>query len=234
VTTHKRNSFHGSPRKGNTYHATRLFVDELCNCGDVHLTEFFLPTDLPEFCTGCTLCFGGRQTDCPNAQYSAPILQAILHADALVLATPHYGACDMSAAMKNLLDHIDFLVLNISPNEEMFGKKAFVITTGAGSGFAAKPIAKYLRHCGVNRVYTYSVRLFTDKWGNMSAARRTRHEKALKLAARRFYHTKRKRPQLSTITYFYITRIIIRRFVGVGSYPCELWKQRGYFKKRPF
>jgi len=203
-------------------------------CGDIKLTEFFLPADLPDFCTGCTLCFGGRHADCPSAQFSTPILQAILRADALVFATPHYGACSMSAAMKNLLDHIDFLVLNVSPSEEMFGKKAFVITTSAGSTAAVKPIAKYLRHCGVNRIYSHSVRLFTDKWDNMSAARRQRHEKALKHAAQRFYRAKRKRPQISTIAYFYITKIIIRRFVGAGNYPYELWRQRGYFKKRPF
>ena len=65
-------------------------------------TEFFLPKDLPVFCTGCTLCFSGLLEKCPNYQYVAPILDAIINADALIFATPHYGACSMPGAMKSL------------------------------------------------------------------------------------------------------------------------------------
>jgi thymidylate kinase len=56
--------FHGSPRKGNTYHATKIFMDELSKHENVHFTEFFLPKDLPVFCTGCTLCLGGKREKC--------------------------------------------------------------------------------------------------------------------------------------------------------------------------
>ncbi|MDR1663760.1 MAG: NAD(P)H-dependent oxidoreductase [Clostridiales bacterium] len=27
--------FHGSPRKGNTYRVTKIFMEELSNCGEV-------------------------------------------------------------------------------------------------------------------------------------------------------------------------------------------------------
>jgi multimeric flavodoxin WrbA len=101
--------FHGSPHKGNTHYVTNIFVDELAKCGDTSVTEFFLPQSLPEFCTGCTLCLGGLREQCPNAQYVTPIMDAIINADALVFATPHYGACSMPGSMKNLLDHIRLL-----------------------------------------------------------------------------------------------------------------------------
>ena len=81
--------FHGSPRKGNTYNATKIFMDELSKYENVNFTEFFLPKDLPVFCTGCTLCLGGKREKCPNAQYVAPIFDAILKADAFIFATPH-------------------------------------------------------------------------------------------------------------------------------------------------
>ena len=172
--------FHGSPRKGNTYHATKIFMDELSVCGEVSFTEFFLPNDLPVFCTGCTLCIGDSLERCPNAKYSIPIISAILDADALIFATPHYGACSMPASMKNLFDHIDFFVLTAAPREEMFSKKAFIITTGAGSAAAIKPIKNVLRHFGINRVYSLGVRLLTNKWSKMPMAKQAKYENMLR------------------------------------------------------
>jgi len=226
--------FHGSPCRGNTYLAASIFMNELEKCGDVQYVEFFLPKDLPAFCTGCTLCFGGLQEKCPNAHYTAPILDAIITSDALVFATPHYGACSMPGAMKNLFDHIDFLVLNVLPRAEMFEKKAFIITTGAGSTAAVKPIKSFLNHCGVNRVYSLGLRLFANKWDKMPKVRQIRYEKAIRLAAKRFHAAKKGRPRLSTIAYYYISRFLIKRFIGEGNYPYEYWKEKGYFKKRPF
>jgi len=224
--------FHGSPRKGNTYTATSIFMDELQKYKDVSFTEFFLPEALPVFCTGCTLCFENKK--CPNTQYVIPIMEAILEADALVFATPHYGACSMPAAMKSLFDHIDFLVLNVSPRAEMFGKKAFILTTGAGSAAAIKPIKNFLKHCGINRVYSFAIRMFTSKWDKLPAIKQARYEKNLRKAARKFYKAKKGPPYISTIIYYHITKIILRRYVGEGNYPYDNWKAKGYFKKRPF
>ena len=226
--------FHGSPRKGNTYFATKIFMDELSNSGDVQYVEFFLPEALPAFCTGCTLCLSGLQTKCPNAEYVSPILEAILHADALIFATPHYGACSMPGAMKNLFDHIDFLVLNVSPRSEIFAKKAFVLSTGAGSTAAIKPIKRFLKHCGVNRVYSRGFRLLTNKWDKMSKTKQVRCENLLRRSARAFYFAKRKAPYLSSVLFYHMSKFILKRFVGEGNYPYELWKEKGYFKKRPF
>jgi len=227
--------FHGSPRTGNTYHATKIFLDELSACGEMHVTEFFMPNDLPAFCIGCTLCFEGTHEKCPNAQYVTPIFDAIIAADALVFSTPHYGACSMPASMKTLFDHIDFLVLNVSPREEMFEKKAFLITTGAGSTAAIKPMKNFLKHCGVNRVYSLGFRLLIDKWANMPEARRERYENSLRRGAQRFYKAKKGRPYLSTIVFYHIVKsIVMKKYIGAGHYPYENWKEKGYFDKRPF
>jgi len=226
--------FHGSPRKGNTYHATKIFLDELSSCGDVSINEFFMPYDLPNFCVGCQLCFGGRQESCPNAQHIAPILEAVLAADALVFATPHYGASSMPSAMKNLFDHLDSLVLPVMPREEIFGKKAFVITTGTGSTAAAGVISKALRHWGINHVSTLSIRMFTNKWDKMPATKQQRHEKLLRRVARRFYDRQKGRPHMSTVLFYYMSKFVLKKYVGAGNYPYEYWKEKGYFDKRPF
>ena len=226
--------FHGSPRKGNTRLATEIFMDALRACGGVHFVEFQLPGALPGFCTGCTLCLGGKGEKCPHAQYTGPIVDALIEADALVFATPHYGACSMPGAMKNLLDHLAFLELNVAPRVELFRKKAFVLTTGAGSAAAAKPIKTFLRHWGVNRVYSLSFRMFTDRWGSMPEKKRARCEKSLRRAARKFYAAPVGRPYLSSVVHYHMTKFILKKYVGPGNYPYEYWKEKGYFERRPF
>jgi len=77
--------------------------------------------------------------------------------------------------------------------------------------------------------------MFTNKWDKMPAAKQVRHENALRQAARDFYKAKKGRPYLSTIMYYYIVKhILMKKYIGEGSYPYENWKDKGYFKKRPF
>ena len=226
--------FHGSPHKGNTHYVTNLFMNELEKSGDISVTEFFLPQNLPVFCTGCALCLGGLHEKCPNAQYVTPIIDAIINAEALVFATPHYGACSMSGSMKNLLDHIDFLVLGSAPREEMFDKKAFVITTGAGTTAAIKPIINFLRHCGINRVRSLGFRLLTNKWNKMPQKKQARYEKSLRQSARKFYNTKKGRTNLYSIIWYHLFKFVLKKYVGKDDYAYRLWEEKGYFKKRPF
>ena len=225
--------FHGSPRKGNTYLAAKIFMDALSSRGDVAYTEFFFPKSLPVFCTGCQLCQSGPREKCPHAEYVTPMLTAILRADALIFTTPHY-ACDMSGSMKNLLDHLDFLTLTVAPRREIFGKKAFILTTGAGSAAAVKPMKRFLKNWGVNRVQSLGLRLFTDKWDGMRGGRRERCAQKLRAAARKFYQTKRGRPYLSALMMYHMSKFVLKRYVGKGNYPYEYWAENGYFKGRPF
>ena len=226
--------FHGSPRKGNTYRAAKIFLDALSACGDVRCTEFFLPEALPAFCTGCQLCLGGPYEKCPHARYTAPIVKAMMEADTLVFTTPHFGASSMSSCMKNLLDHLDFLTLNVAPRAELFDKRAFILTTGAGAVSAAGPMARGLKNWGVNRVYTLGLRMFTNEWNKMSPGKRDRFARSLCRAARGFYRARKGFPYISTIGMYYLSKWIIRRYVGVGAYSYEHWTENGFFKKRPF
>jgi len=225
---------HGSPRKGNTYKATQLFIDELTKCGQIDLTEFFFPGALPAFCTGCQLCLGNPREKCPHAHDVTPVLDAILAADALVITSPHHGASAMPASLKNLLDHLDFLTLTVAPREEMFSKKAFVITTGSGSASAIGPIVKCLKNWGVNRVHSRGLRMFTDKWDKMPEKKQRKFENVLRKNARRFYHAKRRRPYWGTIFMYHMAKFVLRRYVGKDAYPYEYWLERGWFGKRPF
>lgn len=226
--------FHGSPRKGNTYAAAKIFMDELRKNNDAHFTEFFLPESMPEFCTGCPLCLGSPNERCPHSKYVTPILNKIMSADALVFTTPHFGASCMSGCMKNLLDHLDFLTMTVSPRKEIFDKKAFIISTGAGSTAAIKPIKKFLKNWGVNRVYSYGIRMFINEWAKMPVKKRIKIENKLRSSASKFYSVRKKRPYISTVFMYHVNKFILKKYVGEGNYPYEYWKEHGYFDKRPF
>ena len=226
--------FHGSPRKGNTYKAAKIFMAELSKLGEVQYTEFFMPEAIPEFCTGCQICLGHPPEKCPHTQYVSPILTAVLEADALIFTTPHHGACTMSSGMKNLLDHLDFLTMTVAPRAEIFRKKAFIITTATGSKAAIKHIGKYLKNWGINRVSSFGVRMFTDKWDKMPGTKQIKLDKALRKKARRFYKLKKKRPYISSVFMYYVFKFVIKKYIGEGAYPYEYWKEHNYLKKRPF
>lgn len=226
--------FHGSPRKGNTFIATKIFTDELSKCGDVQCSEFFLPEALPDFCLGCQLCLGNPHEKCPHVKYVNPILDAILESDALIFTTPHLGACSMSGGMKNLLDHLDFLTMTVAPRTEIFSKKAFIITTGSGSTAAIKPIKNYLKNWGINRVYSLGFRMFTDKWDKIPAKKKMKFEKKLRKNARKFYKLKKKPSYFLTAVKYYAFRFVVKKYIGEGNYPYEYWKEHGYFSRRPF
>lgn len=226
--------FHGSPRKGNTYTATKIFMDALTDCGNVQFTEFFLPESMPDFCIGCQQCLGNPHEKCPHARYVTPVLDAILASDALLFTSPHYGACSMSGCMKNLLDHLDFLTLGIAPRTEIFSKKAFILTTGAGSTTAAKPIKQFLINWGINRVHTRGLAMFTNQWDKMPLKKQSKFENTLRRSARKFYNAPKGHPYLSTVFMYHLFKFTIRNYVGKGNYPYEYWKEKGYFDKRPF
>ena len=140
----------------------------------------------------------------------------------------------MTGSMKNLLDHLDFFTLTVSPRKEMFSKKAFILTTATGTTSAVKQIKKCLKGWGINRVSSVGIRMFIDKWDKMPIKKQKSLEKRLGKAARNFYSMKKKRPYASSVFMYYMDRFVIKRFIGEGSYPFEYWKENGYFDKCPF
>jgi multimeric flavodoxin WrbA len=225
---------HGSPRKGNTYKASKVFMNELAECGEISFTEFSSLKAIPEFCVGCQLCLGNPHEKCPHSQYVSPILDAMLKADAIIVTSPHYGAASMPASLKNLFDHLDFLVLTVAPRAEMFRKKAFVLTTGSGSKSVISPIVKCLKNWGINRVYARGFRMFVDEWEKMPEAKQRKFETILRRDARRFFSAKLSNPYLGTVFMYHMSKFILRRYIGKGAYPYEYWSEHDWFKTRPF
>lgn len=226
--------FNGSPRKGNTYTVTKLFLDELAKAGELEIREFYFPKDMPEFCVGCQMCLREPREKCPHADFVNPIYEAIMEADALVFAAPHFGASCMPGSMKTLFDHLAYMEMTVAPRKESFQKKAFILTTASGSTQNIRIIKSCLMNWGINRVESFGIRMLTDKWENIPQKRRMRLEKSIRKEARKFYYLKKKIPYPKTVIMYYINKFIIKKFMGEESYPYGYWKENGYFKNAPF
>ena len=56
---------HGIGHQGSTWHYADLICQEFDKLGSVEKTEFYLPRDMPHFCTGCYNCFYQGEESCP-------------------------------------------------------------------------------------------------------------------------------------------------------------------------
>jgi len=229
----------GSPRKGNTYAATQIFKNEMATCGEVIFAEFFLPQDMPQFCIGCMSCFDKGENTCPHSEYTLAILESILGADAIIFTTPVY-VVQTTGAVKAFLDHYGFLFIGHRPHLEMFGKKAFVISTTAAAGTkeAIKTIVTSLKFWGINRIYSLGFIMRAESWGTIKPKRKVKFESKLKKSARRFYKEvasgKKRRPYLFTRMMYTVCRIMIKGYDETTSLDKRYWMEKGLFGKSPF
>lgn len=162
----------GTQKHGTTYKLKEIFLEPFRNEADI--TEFYLPKDCPNFCSGCTTCFLGDQHKCKDASYVQPIEEAMLASDLLVFTSPAY-VFHTTGAMKSLLDHFGYRWMPHRPAKEMFGKRAVIITQclGAGAKSCAKDITDSLSWWGISSITTCKVRLMGDiAWENLPAKRR--------------------------------------------------------------
>ena len=229
-----------SPRRGNTYHAAQLFLEEMAKQTELQCTEYFLPQDLPEFCLGCGNCFDKGEEKCPHAGYTLPILESMLEADALVVATPVF-VWQTTGAMKNFLDHFAHLFMIHRPRQEMFGKNAFILSTATGGpkNSAIKPIALNLKLWGINRVYSKGFILnlmHPGSWESIDAKRRDRIEKEINREARKFYkrvNGKKRQPYLLARFIFYLSRSMIVKDGKNRAYDRAYWERKGWLTGMP-
>ena len=230
---------HGSPRKGNTYHVTNLFKQELDTFENNTYTEFFLPQDMPNFCLGCYNCFLKGEDKCPHFQYVEPIVKAMKEADGLIFTSPVY-VLSATAQMKALLDHLGYLFIVHRPMPEMFNKTAMIISTTAGSGTkgVVKTISASLSYWGVKKIDSLRFNMHAINWDAIKNVKRLRFERTIKLKAVYFHKDTKKRFKLRGP----VKRFIVYKFIKklISSYDennldKQYWQEKGWLNdKNPF
>jgi len=114
-----------SPRKGGN---SDLLCDQfMMGAQDGgHLAEkIFLKDKKINYCTGCGTCLNGKKR-CPQKDDMADILDKMIAADVIVMATPVYFYT-MNAQMKTLIDRV------CSRYTEVKGKEFYFIVAAADS-----------------------------------------------------------------------------------------------------
>lgn len=223
----------GQNHKGSTWNIGNLLVEKIA--GEKEVREYFLPRDLNRFCSGCFACLEARER-CPYWAEKAPLLQDMQKADILVFTSPNY--CMMpSAPMKAFLDLFFTNWMSHKPLEEMFSKRAVVISTAAGTGAkkAAKLIGKNLTNWGIPRIHTYAAAVNAMSWATVPAKKKAKIEKDIDKLARKLSGCGRASAGLKT-------RVLFRFFAsmqkaGWGASPQELqyWTEKGWLSgKKPW
>lgn len=204
----------GTEQRGCTYHLKKIFLDEL---QPEQLTQFFLPKDAPDYCTGCKVCFNSSETRCPHYEKVNPIWQAMLEADLIVFAYP-VNALRAPGHIKSLLDHLANHWFLHRPDPRMFNKTAVIITKsqsiGISSRAAQKDVRASLNWLGIPRVKGIAFGMLGDMfWNEIPAKRRHGFERRMRAFARRFQHMKPAKMSLRTRFYFHLCKLLRTRIL---------------------
>ncbi len=222
---------YGQNHKGSTYHIAHELAEKIGG----EITEFFLPGDFKEFCTGCTTCFVKGEENCPHYDSIHPITKALDEADVIVLASPVY-VFHASGPMKNLLDHYGYRWMVHRPEKAMFSKQGVCISTAAGAGMKStnKDMTDSLFFWGVAKIYKYGIGVAAVDWNGVSDKKKQAIERRITKLSRKIrgrYH--KVKPGIKTKVFFSIMRLLQRN--GFNERDVSHWKNMGWIgRNRPW
>lgn len=218
---------YGQNNKGNTYAFAQRLLGMLKK--EENTVEEFFPKDfVREFCTGCTNCFFKGENTCPHAESVQPVLRAIDSADLLVFASACY-VLDVTAQMKNLLDHLGYRFANHRPAEAMFSKQAVVLATAAGAGMkkTVKTMQDSLFFWGVPHIYSYGLRVSALQYNDIPQKRRDKIEKKLARIAQKVEKGACRRASIKTRGLFWVMKKM-QQGNNWGPLDKSYWQQKGW------
>ena len=223
----------GTEVKGCTYQIKEIFLKSFR--GGHEITEFYLPRDLPYFCSGCKTCFFQNEAKCPHATSVMPIWASLLEADLLVFAAPVY-ALRTTAQMKALLDHLCVHWMVHRPNERMFAKRAVILTNAVGvfNGGAQKDIATSLTWLGISRIKKLGIGLMEGViWPELSEKRRQKITRKATAFAAKCQSNAPARKSLKVKLLFAATKMMHQSAAKKEnplSADNQYWKQKGWIR----
>ncbi len=176
----------GTEKHGVTCRLKELFLAEFRDKADI--TEYYLPKDCPDFCSGCLNCTSKGEHTCKDADYVGKIEKSLLNADLIVMTSPAY-VFHATGGMKAFLDHFAYRWMPYRPAPEMFGKRAVIITQCLGSG--AKSAANDIKHSlswwGISKIGIFTGALMGDVvWDRLSAKKQAELTKKIQKLSEKF------------------------------------------------
>ncbi|AFA47357.1 flavodoxin family protein [Acetobacterium woodii] len=180
----------GNMHHGSTWHCKDLLVQKISELAETQVTEFYLPKDMSDFCSGCFSCFLKGEETCPHADQIRPIVAALAAADLVILTSPVYGL-DVSGQLKALLDHLCFMWISHRPNPKMFNTVGISLTTTAGAGLShtTKTMQNSLKYWGIKKCFASKQRVAAMTWSEIPAKKRGQIEKEMQRLAQKVTQT---------------------------------------------
>jgi len=227
----------GTEVKGCTYHIKEAFLTPLRK--NSKIVEFTLPRDMPHFCCGCKICFFASEKRCPHADDVAPIRNAILESDLIIITAPVYGL-GIPGALKNLLDHFTVNWMVHRPDPRMFLKHAVVITNCIGPGFMAKSsqrdIVNALSWMGVSRIKRLGIGLLEGViWDELSEKRRNEIINKANNLGLKYNSIRHAKKSLKFKMKFRVSKIMhaaVLRKKDIPGADNQHWIDQGWLKKK--
>lgn len=160
---------YGCRKNGSTHHVVELIKNNFLELEDVSFDEIWLTDELTNICKGCFNCISYGEEKCTESNEVDRIIKSIEKSDGIILVSPVYGL-DVSALMKNFIDHTCYMWLPHRPKKDMFNKIGLVISTCAGQGTKRtnKTMKNMLINMGVKKVLSFGKSVKASCWADVS------------------------------------------------------------------
>jgi len=221
----------GSPRRGNTYRAAERIREILEERVPVEWECVMLGEIALSPCRGCYSCFERGEDTCPLKDDTPGLVQKMLAADGVILATPVY-AFQVSGLMKTFIDRLSF----ICHRPRFFRQKALILTTAGAVG--TRDVLKYLD--SVARIWGFEVAARVGirshaTMGPLPASQVQENEEQLTAAAGAFLSAlqrgSRPRPGLLDVIIFHVGRAPVGELGERAPADHRYWTGNGWLEK---
>ena len=229
----------GNNHHGSTWNCMNLLKQELSRYEEVEMTEFFLPKDMPHFCTSCFSCFFKGELTCPHAASVSPIISAMEEADVIIITSSVY-ALDVTGQLKALLDHLCFMWFSHRPNPKMFNKVGLSIVTTAGAGLShtTKTIQNSLKFWGLKKTFSYKIAVSACKWDEVPAKTQSKIKKQTAVLAKQMIKAVRnidKLPSPLFRKFIFVIMTAMMKKNAWNQYDRDHWEAHGWLNGgKPF
>ena len=220
-------AFVGSARKRLTHYAVCRLLDNLQSLGEVETEVIALNSHRLGTCRGCKLCFEKGEESCPLKDDRDALIEKMMAADGVVIATPNYSF-QISAFTKIFLDRLGFVF-----HRPCFFGKTFTSVVAQGI-YGGDKIVRYLDFVGNGLGFNTVKGSCVTALEPMTEAEELKIERALAEQSRRFYERLVKpaypAPTLLKLWGFRTARTSIRMMLEDNNRDYTYYKEKGWFQ----
>lgn len=228
---------HGSHRKGSTYHIAHKVIEKLDPRFEVSISEYFLPKDLPYFCSSCYQCIERGEQLCPHHTYVSTIERSIIESDLIILTSPVY-VFDVSGQMKSFLDHFAYRWMSHRPHSSMFHKVGLTVVTAAGAGLksTSNTLRTNLFWWGISPVFQLKQAVMTSDYDSISLKILHKIEVSTSRIAKKISKqmvSTHSEPSLKVKMIFALMKKMRKDHPQWNQIDYDYWKNVGYLQTKP-